>query len=93
MALNVKTLGQVWTPFFIVGDMVSLIKNSGTILEPSAGAGAFSSVLDNERLTAIEYDKKLAKKIIRYIWVFSILILLISLIRLLATLPMCDIKT
>jgi len=59
---NIKQLGQVFTPDFIVMEMISLIKNSGTILEPSAGNGAFVKRLINKNLTSIELDPKLAKK-------------------------------
>ena len=41
MSLNIKTLGQVFTPDTIVNKMFSLIKNDGKILEPSCGDGAF----------------------------------------------------
>jgi len=62
MKLNVKNLGQVFTPCFVVSDMINLIKNNGSILEPSAGDGAFALKLDKSRLTTIEYDKELAQK-------------------------------
>lgn len=58
--LNVKNLGQVFTPPFIVSEMMKLIKNSGTILEPAAGEGAFSDNF-NEGV-AIEYDSSLCPK-------------------------------
>jgi adenine-specific DNA-methyltransferase len=62
MKLDVSNLGQVFTPPFIVSDMIKLIKNHGSILEPSAGDGAFTKKLDKSKLVAIEYDTKLAKK-------------------------------
>jgi adenine-specific DNA-methyltransferase len=62
MNLDVSNLGQVFTPDFIVADMIKLIKNQGTILEPSAGDGAFALKLDKKRVTAIEYDEKFAKQ-------------------------------
>ena len=62
MNLDVSNLGQVFTPCFIVSDMIKLIKNQGSILEPSAGDGAFALKLDKKRLTAIEYDERFAKK-------------------------------
>ena len=36
-----EILGQFFTPDNIVNQMISLIQNQGTILEPSCGAGAF----------------------------------------------------
>jgi len=59
--VNVENLGQVFTPSFIVADMINLIKRGDTILEPSAGDGAFVSKLNGD-ITAIEIDEKLAKK-------------------------------
>ena len=59
--MNIKNLGQVFTSSFIVSDMINLIKRGNTILEPSAGDGAFVSKL-NGKVTAIEIDKKFAKK-------------------------------
>lgn len=52
---KVKNLGQVFTQEREVLLMKSLIRNSGKVLEPSCGNGAFSSMLDN--VTSIEYDK------------------------------------
>lgn len=62
MKLNVSEFGQVFTPDFIVADMVHLIKNNGSVLEPSAGDGAFVNLLNKQNLTAIEFDKSLAEK-------------------------------
>jgi len=62
MKLDISNLGQVFTPCYIVADMINLIKNQGSILEPSAGDGAFALKLDKKKLTAIEYDEKFAKK-------------------------------
>ena len=59
--MNVENLGQVFTPSFIVSDMINLIKKGDSILEPSAGDGAFVSQL-NGKVTAIEIDKELAEK-------------------------------
>lgn len=56
--LDVKNLGQVFTPQGIVSDMLALIRNSGRVLEPSCGNGAFSDNID--KCVAIEYDKKIA---------------------------------
>lgn len=38
---DIKNLGQVFTPPHIVSEMLSLIRNNGRILEPSAGNGSF----------------------------------------------------
>jgi adenine-specific DNA-methyltransferase len=56
MTKNVKELGQVFTPNFIVSQMLTLIKNSGTILEPSAGDGAFLKEIP--KAIGIEIDKR-----------------------------------
>ena len=55
--LNIEIKGQVFTPEDIVLKMCSLIKNSGKVLEPSAGNGAFTQHLKN--YIAIEKDKSL----------------------------------
>lgn len=55
--MQIKNLGQVWTPNYIVSDMIKLIKNKGKILEPSCGNGAFYNRLHN--CVGIEYDKNL----------------------------------
>ncbi|HCN38340.1 MAG TPA: SAM-dependent methyltransferase [Bacteroidetes bacterium] len=55
---NVEVLGQVFTPEYIVAEMLQLRKNYGNVLEPSAGEGAFSSKIDN--CTSIEIDAKYA---------------------------------
>ncbi len=52
--MNVKTLGQVFTPPSIVQLMLSLRRCSGRILEPSCGDGAFSNLIPN--CVAIELD-------------------------------------
>ena len=53
---NVKELGQVFTPDFIVAEMLQLRKNFGRILEPSSGAGAFTNNIPN--CISIEIDEK-----------------------------------
>lgn len=58
--LNVKVLGQVFTPKNIVLKLLSLRKNLGNVLEPSAGDGAFANEIKN--IIAIEYDKNFAIK-------------------------------
>lgn len=53
-AKNVAMLGQVFTPPALVSAMLALRGNSGRVLEPSCGDGAFSSRLDD--CVAIEAD-------------------------------------
>ncbi len=60
MTLNVKNLGQVFTPQFIVSEMLGLVRNHGRVLEPSCGNGAFSKNLPG--CVAIELDEKIAPK-------------------------------
>lgn len=55
-----RELGQVFTKKEQVKDMISLIENKGTILEPSAGDGAFFNSLPKERTIGIEIDKTVA---------------------------------
>ncbi|HEC1748729.1 TPA: class I SAM-dependent methyltransferase, partial [Campylobacter lari] len=54
--LNIKELGQVFTPQYVVSDMMSLIKNNGRFLEPSCGNGAFFRNLPANKI-GIEIDK------------------------------------
>jgi adenine-specific DNA-methyltransferase len=57
---KIKNLGQVFTPEYIVEKMLSLSKNNGKILEPSAGDGAFSRYINektNRHITSIEIDE------------------------------------
>ena len=54
-----KQLGQYWTPDSVVQQMIALIRNHGSILEPSSGSGSFSSRLN---CTAIEIDADVATK-------------------------------
>ena len=49
-----KNLGQVFTPAVIVDFMISLMRNKGSVLEPSAGNGAFTSKID---AVSVELDK------------------------------------
>jgi len=44
---NVEQLGQVFTPPFIVAEMLQLRKNQGSVLEPSSGDGAFVKNIPN----------------------------------------------
>ena len=56
---NVTHLGQVFTPPKIVEQMLSLRRNRGRTLEPSAGNGAFSRHLDDDAV-CIELDARVA---------------------------------
>lgn len=56
--LDVATLGQVFTPDDIVRMMLALRANQGSVLEPSAGDGAFSRQIPG--CTAIEFDARVA---------------------------------
>ncbi|WP_267523602.1 class I SAM-dependent methyltransferase [Campylobacter sp. MG1] len=58
--MNIKTLGQVFTPTNIVAEMLGLIKNNGRFLEPSCGDGAFFQYLPNNKI-GIEIDKNVIK--------------------------------
>jgi len=53
---NRKMYGQFFTPEKIVNKMLSLIKNKGRVLEPSAGDGAFYKKIDG--CVGIEIDEK-----------------------------------
>ncbi len=57
---DVKNLGQIFTPEYIVSEMLGLRKNFGTILEPSCGNGAFLKHLPNA--IGIETDNKFKGK-------------------------------
>ncbi len=52
-------LGQHWTPSNIVTFMIGLMKNKGSILEPSAGSGRFLEQLPKHTV-ALEYDRSVA---------------------------------
>lgn len=53
--MNVGQLGQVFTPPEVVSAMLGLRRNRGSVLEPSAGGGAFMSRL-GEGAVGIEVD-------------------------------------
>ena len=57
MKHNVDVYGQVFTPEKIVKKMLSLRKNVGSILEPSAGDGAFMQYLEKNAV-GIEIDSR-----------------------------------
>lgn len=58
---DIKNLGQVFTPDFIVSEMLSLRKNFGSVLEPSCGNGAFLKNL-GALVVGIEIDGRLKGK-------------------------------
>lgn len=60
VTLDVDTLGQVFTPGSVVDVMLGLRQNRGSVLEPSAGEGAFSLRLPG--CVAIEVDRRVAPK-------------------------------
>lgn len=60
MARNVETLGQVFTPPAVVKEMLALKRNTGRVLEPSAGDGAFFKNIAG--CVGIELDATLAPK-------------------------------
>lgn len=57
---KVTDYGQVFTPMFIVSDMLDMIENEGSILEPSAGDGMFSKHMHSDNMVSIEIDKDFA---------------------------------
>lgn len=61
---SIKNLGQIFTPDKIVSEMILLIKNGKSILEPSAGNGVFLNHLKKNytNITSIEIDKKICPK-------------------------------
>ncbi len=58
--LDVATLGQVFTPASIVQKMIGLLRNTGSILEPACGNGAFWDHLPPDRRTGLEIDASVA---------------------------------
>lgn len=53
---DIDNLGQVFTPQYIVAQMLSLRKRNGSVLEPSAGNGSFFKNIPN--CVGIEIDKR-----------------------------------
>lgn len=51
---NVEQLGQVFTPQYIIAEMLQLRRNFGSVLEPSSGDGAFVKNIPN--CVGIELD-------------------------------------
>lgn len=62
MPLDVARLGQVFTPPKVVDFMLDLCRNTGRVLEPSAGDGAFFNALRQRGrdVTGIEIDARVA---------------------------------
>jgi adenine-specific DNA-methyltransferase len=62
MSRNVDQLGQVFTPPDVVDFMLGLCRNSGRVLEPAAGDGAFFATLRERRAdcVGIELDPRVA---------------------------------
>ena len=62
MARNVEQLGQVFTPPNVVAFMLDLCRNTGRVLEPSAGDGAFFAELKRRQrdCVGIEIDPRVA---------------------------------
>lgn len=57
---NKELYGQFFTPIQIAEEMVGLIENEGSILEPSCGAGVFLDLLPSA--TGVEIDPTVAHK-------------------------------
>ena len=66
---NIKHLGQVFTPEFVVRFMLGLQKNEGRALEPSCGPGYFSDHIKN--CVAIEIDKSICPAYAKNVDFFS----------------------
>ena len=62
MQRNVEQLGQVFTPSKVVDFMLDLCRNTGRVLEPSAGDGAFFKRLTDlgRDCVGIELDGSIA---------------------------------
>lgn len=56
MSHDIATLGQVFTPACVVRAMLALRRNTGRVLEPACGDGAFSNELPG--CVAIELDRR-----------------------------------
>lgn len=57
---NKELFGQYFTPTNIVQQMITLIKNNGSILEPSCGDGAFLTPLLSRDIIGLEIDSTIA---------------------------------
>ena len=55
---SIKNLGQVFTPPAVIDRMLGLRRNAGSVLEPSAGNGAFCERIKDA--FGLEIDDKLA---------------------------------
>ena len=58
---DVENLGQVFTPDFVVSQMLVLKKKSGAVLEPSCGDGAFLKHLSGN-FVGLEIDQRFKNK-------------------------------
>jgi len=66
---GVGDLGQHWTPKQIVEKMISMKRNNGLTLEPSAGSGRFVEALDD--CVAIEIDESVIPVELKHKYVVS----------------------
>lgn len=57
--MEVRQLGQIFTPAIIVGRVLKLRSNFGSVLEPSCGNGAFLTQLESTAV-GLEIDPKIA---------------------------------
>lgn len=57
---NKELFGQYFTPEDIVSQMIALIENDGSILEPSCGNGAFLTPLLSREIVGLEIDNSIA---------------------------------
>ncbi len=67
---KIGDLGQHWTPRDVVQTMLTLKKNKGLTLEPSAGCGRFVEVLGDE-VVAVEIDESVVPLHLRHCYVIS----------------------
>ena len=67
--LNVLRKGQVFTPPFVVTQMLTLRRNRGRVLEPSCGDGAFLAAIPDA--VALEIDASIAPAAARIIDFFA----------------------
>ena len=57
---SIVSMGQVFTPEHIVAKMLDLRQNTGNVLEPSSGCGAFMSALE-DKAVGVEIDISLSE--------------------------------
>ena len=56
---KVTSLGQVFTPNWVVEKMLALKQNTGSILEPSVGTGRFWEKIETSDKVGLEIDKRI----------------------------------